>query len=117
MDTVKDHLIPHVTEKQPVREMFKALVVVFQSDNLNMNMILRKKLRSIKMSRSYNVTTYFTRITQTHDQLASIGEKVVDVELVNVALNGFTKVWEPFFKGICAREKIPNWERLWDDCI
>ena len=47
MDTVKDHLIPHVIEKQPVREMFKALVVVFQSDNLNMKMILRNKLRSI----------------------------------------------------------------------
>jgi hypothetical protein len=108
MDTVKDHLIPHVTEKQPVREMFKALVVVFQSDNLNMKMILRNKLRSIQMSRSDNVTTYFMRITQTHDQLASIGEKVVDVELVNVALNSFTKSWEPFVKGIWAQEKLPN---------
>ena len=59
------------------------------------------------MSRSDNVTTYFMRITQTHDQLASIGEKVVDVELVNVALNSFTKSWEPFVKGICVREKPP----------
>jgi hypothetical protein len=49
--------------------------------------------------------------------LQPIGEKVEDVELVNVALNGFTKSWEPFVKGVCAREKLPNWERLWDDCI
>jgi hypothetical protein len=99
------------------REMFKALVDLFQSDNLNKKMILRNKLRSIQMSRSDNVTSYFMRITQTHDQLAAIGEKVDDVELVNVALNGFTKSWEPFVKGVCAREKLPNWERLWDDCI
>jgi hypothetical protein len=42
---------------------------------------------------------------------------VLDAELVNVALNGFTKAWEPFIMGICAREHLPNWERLWDDCI
>jgi hypothetical protein len=42
---------------------------------------------------------------------------VDDIELVNVALNGFTKSWEPFVKGICTWEKLPNWERLWDDCI
>ena len=40
-----------------------------------------------------------------------------DAELVTVPLNGFTKSWEPFMKGICAQEKLPNWDRLWDDCI
>jgi hypothetical protein len=46
-DAVKDHLIPHVAEKLSTREMFKALVYLFQSDNLNMKMIFRNKLRSI----------------------------------------------------------------------
>jgi hypothetical protein len=52
MDVVKDHLIPHVAKKQSAREMFKALVDLFQSDNLNRKMVLRNKLRSIQMSRS-----------------------------------------------------------------
>jgi hypothetical protein len=82
-----------------------------------MKMVLRNKLRSIQMSRSDNVTSYFMRITQTRDQLAAIGEKVDEAELVNVALNGFTKSWEPFVKGVCAWEKLPDWQRLWDDCI
>ena len=47
MATVKDHLIPHVAEKQSTREIFKDLVDLFQSDNLNKKMILRNKLRSI----------------------------------------------------------------------
>jgi hypothetical protein len=97
--------------------MFKALVDLFQSDNLNENMIMRKKVKSIQMSRSKNFTRYFMRITCTHDQLAAIGEKVDDVELVNVALNSFTKSWKPFVKGIYAQEKLPNWERLYDDFI
>jgi hypothetical protein len=83
--------------------MLKALV------DLNRKMVLRNKLRSIQMSRSNNVTSYFMRITQTCDQLAIIGEKVDETKLVKVALNGFTKTWEPFVKGIYAREKLPDW--------
>jgi hypothetical protein len=97
--------------------MFKVLVDLLQSDNLNRKMILRNKFRSIQMSRSDNVTNYFMRITQTCDQLATIGEKVDEAKLVNVALNGFNKSREPFVKGVCARENLPNWESLWDDCI
>jgi hypothetical protein len=41
MDVVKDHLIPNMTEKQSNREMFEAPMDLFQSDNLNMIMILR----------------------------------------------------------------------------
>jgi hypothetical protein len=74
-------------------------------------------VKSIQMSRSDNVTSYFMMITQTRDQLATIGEKVHDVELISVELNGFPKSWEPFVKGIHALEKLPNWEKLWDDCI
>jgi len=80
-------------------------------------MILKKKLRSIHMSRSGNITSYLMKITQIRDQLPAIGEKVEDVELVNVALNGFTKSWELFFMRIFPQEHLPNWERLWDGCI
>jgi hypothetical protein len=36
---------------------------------------------------------------------------------VNVALNGFPESWEPFVQGICAREKLPPFDRLWINCI
>ena len=69
------------------------------------------------MSTSDNVTSHLMRITQIRDQLAVVGETVPDVELVNVYLNGFSKAWEPFIMGNCAKEKLPKWERLLDDCI
>jgi hypothetical protein len=37
------------------------------------------------------------------DQFAVVGEKVVDVELVNMALDIFLVSWEAFVKGICVR--------------
>jgi hypothetical protein len=78
-------------------------------------MILQNKLRSIEMTKSNSVTSYFMKVTQIHDQFAVVGEKIADAELVNTALNGFPTSWEPFVKGICARENPSNFERLWDD--
>jgi hypothetical protein len=49
--------------------------------------------------------------------LQPYGEKNEDTKLVNVALNGLPKCWEPFVKGVCAWENIRDWQRLWDDCI
>jgi 2-phosphoglycerate kinase len=97
LDAVKDHLIPHLSEKKTMKEMFDALVSLYQSENINKKMILWNKLRSIEMTRSNTVTSYLMKVTQIRDQLAAVGEKIADAELVNMALNGF-----PSFMGtIC----------------
>jgi hypothetical protein len=80
-------------------------------------MVLRDRLRNTKMSKTDSVTSYLTKITQVRDQLEAVGETVTYVELVRVALNGFTKPWTSFIEGICAREKLPDFEQLRDDCI
>jgi hypothetical protein len=77
--------------------------------NMNRKMVLRNRLRSVQISRYDNVTNYFMRITHVRDQLATIREKTKDAELVNVALNGLPKSWEPFVNGFCAQEKLPDW--------
>jgi hypothetical protein len=60
------------------------------------------------MSKIDSVTSYLTGITQVHDQLGEVREG---------GLEWFHKPWTSFIEGICAREKLPNFERLWDDCI
>jgi hypothetical protein len=44
-----------------------------------------------------------------------VGEAVDETKLVRTTLNGFTKQWEVFVRGVVAWEKLPGWERLWDD--
>jgi hypothetical protein len=56
LDSMKDHPIPHLFDKKMTKEMFDALVSLFQSKNINRKMVLRNKLRLIQMSRSDNVT-------------------------------------------------------------
>jgi hypothetical protein len=38
-----------------------------------------------------------------------------EIEMVRIALNGFSKQLDMFFRGVVTREKLPNWERQWDD--
>ena len=47
--------------------------------------------------------------------MAVVGENISDLELVRIALKGFTKNWEVFVKCIVGRETLPSWSRLWDD--
>jgi hypothetical protein len=78
-------------------------------------MLLREKMRSTKMAKGESVVTYLTKFTQIRDELIVVEEVVDETELVRIALNGFTKKWEVFVRGVVAREKLPHWERLWDD--
>jgi hypothetical protein len=105
---INDHLVSYVAKKTRSKEMLDALVSVFQSDNMSRKMILKIKLIECRMSTLDNVTSYLMRITQIRGQLAAVGQTILDAELVNVALNGFSKAWEPFIIGISAREKLPK---------
>ena len=40
---------------------------------------------------------------------SGVGSMTDDEELVQIALNGFSKPWDTFVKGVVAREKLPDW--------
>jgi hypothetical protein len=117
LDGIKDHVVPHLSGKAEAKDMWKALSDLYQNKNENRVMALRKQLRGTKMAKGEGVIPYLTRITQIRDELAAVGEKTEDPELVRIALDGFTKSWDVFVRGVVAREKLPDWQRLWDDFV
>jgi hypothetical protein len=54
-------------------------------------MLLKEKLKSTKMAKGESVVTYFTKFTQSRDELEVVGEAMDETELARTALNGFTK--------------------------
>lgn len=56
LDAVKDHVIPHISAKNRAHEMWTALTNLYQSSNENRKMVLMKKLKSIKMTKSETIT-------------------------------------------------------------
>ena len=74
-------------------------------------------MKAIRMKGSESVVTYLSRFTDVRDELATIGEIVAETELVRTTLHGFPKSWEVFIEGIVAREHLPDWNKLWSDCV
>jgi hypothetical protein len=91
LDGVNDHLISHLVEKKTTKEMWDALKNLFEAKNGNWKMVLKDKLHDTKMGKEESVSSYLTRVAQVKDELVVVGEVISDLELVRIALKGFTK--------------------------
>jgi hypothetical protein len=63
VDGVKDHIIPHLSRKKTTKDMWGAVVKLYQSDKQSRKMLLREKLRSMKMAKGETVVSYLTKFT------------------------------------------------------
>ena len=61
------------------------------------------------MAKCEGMVPYLTRLTQIKDELGVVCSKTEDEELVRIALNGFSKPWDVFVKGVVARDKLLDW--------
>ena len=59
----------------------------------------------------------FSRVSQIKEQLEAIGDMVEEVEVVMTTLNGLPREWDYFIRGICARRKLTNFNKLWEECV
>jgi hypothetical protein len=91
LDGVKDHLILHLAEKKTTKEMHDAIKNLFEAKNENQKMALKAKLYDTKMGKEESVSSYPTWVVQVKDEMAAVGEVMLDSELVRIALKGFTK--------------------------
>ena len=115
-DSIKDHLIPHVSSLKTPKQMFDALSRLYEGKDINRKMTLRTQLKNVKMQDSESIQSYFTRVSQIREQIEAIGDSVEEAELVMTTMNGLSRPWDPFIKGICSRRKLTKFNRLWEDC-
>ena len=64
------------------------------------------------MTSEDTVTSYLMKIYQVSDHLETIEDLVKNIELINIVLKGFPPSWESFIQGVCAREKLPKFDKL-----
>ena len=115
-DSIKDHLIPHVSSLKTPKQMFDALPRLYEGKNITRKMTLRTQCKNVKMQDSESIQSYFTRVSQIREQIEAIGDSAEEAELVMTTMNGLPRPWDPFIKGICSRRKITKFSRLWEDC-
>jgi ketosteroid isomerase-like protein len=96
--------------------MYEALSRLYERKHISQNLTLINQLHNMKMDNSESVTSYFMRVSQIRDHLVAIGDVISEKELVTTTLNGFPTFWIPFVQGVCARSKLPKFDKLWEDC-
>jgi hypothetical protein len=116
-DSIKDHLIPYVSSKKTLKEMFDALNILYEGTNINWKINLRTQLKNTRMQRGESIQEYFSKIPEFKERLEAIGDTIDEYELVMTALNGLTRPWDAFIQTICARTEKLKFDSLWEECI
>ena len=62
-DSVKDHLIPHISSMKTPKEMFDALSRLYEGRNINRKMTLRTQLKNAKMQKFESIHALYTSIS------------------------------------------------------
>jgi hypothetical protein len=116
VDSIKDHLIPYISNLDSLKKMYDALTSLFSVRNIGQVMSLKNELCDMKMNDDDSITSYFVRIFQLRDQLQAIEEITLEKELVNIVLNGLPKMWDAFAASMNTRKEYPTFEELWTCC-
>ena len=75
-DSIKDHLIPHVSSFKTPKEVYDALTKMFEGKNINQKMTLKNQLKNVKIHNFETIQYYFTMISQIKEQLEAVEENV-----------------------------------------
>ena len=110
-DSIKDHLIPHVSSLKTPKEAFDALTELFEGKNIK-KMTLRNRLKNVKIQNLETMQSYFTRVSQIKEQFEAVEEKVEEGEISVTTLNGLPRSWDSFIQRICARKTLISFNKL-----
>jgi hypothetical protein len=116
-NSIKDHMIPYVSSKKNLKEMFDALTRLYEGKKINWNMNLKTQLKNTRMQKGEMIQKYFSKISEFKEQLEVIGDTIDEYKLIMMALNGLTRPWDAFIQTVCARKKKLKFDGLWEECI
>ena len=92
---IKDNLIYHVSSFKTSKEVYDALIKMFEEKYINQKMTLRNQLKNVKIQNAKTIQYYFTRVS------LKVYEEVENVEIVMTTLNGLPRSWDSFSRDLC----------------
>ena len=72
IDSMKSHLLFHISKAATAKERFDILKNLFERDSTSKSIALRSQLHTLKMKKSESVDSYFARIAKIKNQLMPV---------------------------------------------
>ena len=91
LDGVKDHMVPHIAEKETTKEIWDALKTLYQQTSMQKKMLLENQLRAYHMQKGEQIEVFLGRLKEIHDQLTSIGATPDEELMVRTTLNAVSE--------------------------
>jgi len=113
LDRVKDHVVPHIAEKETTFEMWEALKKLYQHTSVQRRMMLENQMRSYQMKKGQSIDTLLKGLNEIRDQLTALGATLDQELMVRTTLNAVSEDWEVFIQSILGRGKLPPWDEMW----
>jgi hypothetical protein len=63
LESMKDHLIPHIVEKTSAKEMYDDIIGLYKNGNIDRKFHLKHQLQGVNMSSDDMVANYLMKIT------------------------------------------------------
>ena len=96
LDGVKDHIVPHIAEKNTTKEMRDTLTTFCQGTFVQQKMLLENQLLSYQLQKGEKIDLFLLRLQEIRDQLTSMGATPDQEFIVRIALNAVSEEWETF---------------------
>ena len=96
------------------KEMFDALITLFEGKNINQKMTLRNQIKNVKIQNSETIHSYFTKVAQIKEQIEALEQKVEEGEIVMTTLNGLPRSRDSLIQGIRVINKLITFNGLWE---
>ena len=117
VDSIKDHLIPHVSYKKIPKKMYDAISRMYAGRNINRKMNVIAQLKSTNKSKGESIQDYFTRVSQFREQICAIVDTLDEHDQVMTALNALTRPWDSLIQSLGPRKRKYEFDIGWEDCI
>lgn len=76
--SLKDHLPTYIGKLEESKDIYNKLVGMYEVNNLNHILSLKKQIKDINMNKGEIVQSYFMRLSQLRDQLLIVGKSIYD---------------------------------------
>jgi len=106
LDGVWDHVVSHIADKDTSKQMWDALVTLYQGTSMQQKIYLEERLRLIQMQKGEGIDPFLTRIQEVRDQRSAVGEVAQSIELVRLTLNSVSEDWQGFVQSILGKDKL-----------
>ena len=84
-----------ITPLKTTKECFETLTNLYEKKSPTQKRALKNKLRNMNMERYETIASFFTKISQVKDQLASIDVKKDEDDLLQNSIDGLPSSWRP----------------------